>query len=124
VLKSNNPRVDPVGSCVGIRGVRIKPIIEELQGERIDLIPYTEDISKFIAYSLSPWKPLKVEILDYDKKEAKVYLPKNIYDLALKNNININLAKELTGWNIHLEVASNDNSEENLKKENETTEKK
>ena len=124
VLKSNNPKVDPVGSCVGIKGVRIKPIIDELQGERVDLIPYTEDVSKFISYSLSPWKPLKVEILDYDKKEAKVYLPKNIYDLALKNNININLAKELTGWNIFLEAGNNEISNEDLRKENETAGKK
>lgn len=107
VLKSNNPKVDPVGSCVGVRGVRIKPIIDELQGERIDLIPYTENIEKFISFSLSPWKPVKVEIVDQDKKIAKVFLPQNTYEAASagKNNININLAQEITGWNIKIELA-------------------
>ncbi|MCX7716005.1 MAG: transcription termination factor NusA [Endomicrobia bacterium] len=108
VLKSNNPKVNPVGSCVGIRGVRIKPIITEIQGERIDLIPYTEDIAKFIAYSLSPWEPQKVEIVDEQKRIAKVYLPQNVYETTSgKNNINLNLAKELTGWDIKLEVSTN-----------------
>lgn len=105
VLKSNNPKVDPIGSCVGVRGVRIKPIIDELQGERIDLIPYTDDVEKFIAFSLSPWKPEKVEIVDQERKIAKVYLPQNVYETAIagKNNININLAQEITGWNIKIE---------------------
>lgn len=122
-LKSNNPKVDPVGSCVGMRGVRIKPILAELQGEKIDLIPYTEDIVKFISYSLSPWKPEKVEIVDEGKKVAKAFLPKDIFDLAIKNNININLAKELTGWEIIIAPASirENNLAENLK--NETTKK-
>ncbi|MCS7228185.1 MAG: transcription termination/antitermination protein NusA, partial [Endomicrobia bacterium] len=89
-------------------GVRIKPIITEIQGERIDLIPYTEDIAKFIAYSLSPWEPQKVEIVDEQKRIAKVYLPQNVYETTSgKNNINLNLAKELTGWDIKLEVSTN-----------------
>jgi N utilization substance protein A len=104
VLKSNNPKVDPVGSCVGVRGARIKPIINELHGERIDLIPYTEDITKFIAFSLSPWEVKKVEIIDSAKKVAKAYIPQKIYDsVAGKSNINLNLAKEVTGWEIKLE---------------------
>lgn len=103
VLKSNNPKVDPVGSCVGVKGLRIKPIIEELRGEKIDLIPYTEDPIKFIHYSLSPWKIEKVEIEDPNKKIAKVYISKSLYDnLYSKSNININLAKELTGWDIKI----------------------
>ncbi|MCX7940497.1 MAG: transcription termination factor NusA [Endomicrobia bacterium] len=112
VLKSNNPKVDPVGSCVGVRGVRIKPIIDELQGERIDLIPYTEDVEKFITFSLSPWKPVRTELVDQEKKIAKVYLPQNIYDTVVtsKNNININLAEEITGWNIKVELAKESNT--------------
>ncbi|MCX7956804.1 MAG: transcription termination factor NusA [Endomicrobia bacterium] len=103
ILKSNNPKIDPVGSCVGIKGARIKTIIEELQGEKIDLVPYTENIEKLIAYSLVPWKVEKVEIEDKDKKIAKVYLSKNLYDFARsKGSININLAKELTGWDIRI----------------------
>ncbi|MCX7911024.1 MAG: transcription termination factor NusA [Endomicrobia bacterium] len=103
VLKSNNPKVDPVGSCVGVKGSRIKLIIDELQGEKIDLIPYTEDILKFIALCLSPWKVEKVEIEDPDKKIARVYLSKSLYDTVYgKSNINVNLAKELTNWDIKI----------------------
>lgn len=119
VLKSNNPKVDPVGACVGVRGARIKPIINELHGERIDLIPYTEDIAKFVEYSLSPWKPQKVEIVDYEKKIAKVYLPQETYrDVVNKNDLNIKLAKELTGWNIEIALVPTNNV-----KNNETTKK-
>jgi N utilization substance protein A len=111
VLKSNNPKVDPVGSCVGIRGTRIKPIINELQGERIDLIPYTDNIEKFIAFSLSPWEVAKVDIVDAEKKVAKAYIQQKIYDsVAGKNNINLNLAKEITGWDIKLEPFKNQQS--------------
>jgi N utilization substance protein A len=117
VLKSNNPKVDPVGSCVGVRGARIKPIINELQGERIDLIPYTEDIEKFIAFSLSPWEISKVEIVDKDKKIAKVYVPQKMYDTAVKNNINLNLAKELTGWEIKIEPFKEQNQSGDKKNE-------
>jgi len=113
VLKSNNPKVDPVGSCVGIRGTRIKPIINELQGERIDLIPYTDNIEKFIAFSLSPWKVDKVEIVDAEKKIAKAYIPQKIYDaVADKTNINLNLAKEITGWEIKLEPSKEQQSDD------------
>ncbi len=108
VVKSNNPKIDPVGACVGVRGTRIKPIIDELQGERIDLIPYCSEISKFIEFSLSPIKPDKVEIVDEQQKTAKVYLQQKLYDSAVKNNINLNLAKELTGWNIILEPLKSD----------------
>ncbi|MEN3013146.1 MAG: transcription termination factor NusA [Endomicrobiia bacterium] len=103
VLKSNNPKVDPVGSCVGVKGSRIKPIIDELQGEKIDLIPYTDNITKFILYSLAPWKVEKVEVEDADKKIANVYLSKDFYEtVSDKANINLNLAKELTGWEIKI----------------------
>lgn len=103
VLKSNNPKVDPVGACVGVRGTRIRPIINELRGEKIDLIPYTENVLKFIEYSLSPWKPQKIEIINEQTKQAKAYLPKD-NTVSEKNNLNLNLAKELTGWDIKLEI--------------------
>ncbi len=121
LLKSNNPKVDPVGSCVGVRGARIKPIINELRGEKIDLIPYTEDISKLIEYSLSPWKPKKVEIIDEQKKQAKAYLPKSLYNtIGNKNNLNLNLAKELTGWDIKLEPLQETTESTENKNETET----
>jgi len=104
LVKSNNPKVDPVGACVGMKGTRIKPIIDELQGERIDLIPYSTDFEKLISYSLSPIKPDKTQIIDESNKTAKVFVEQKIYDTIIsKNNINLNLAKELTGWNILVE---------------------
>ncbi len=119
VLKSNNPKVDPVGSCVGVRGARIRPIINELRGEKVDLIPYTENILKFIEYSLSPWKPQKIEIIDEQNKQVKVYLPINIFNtISEKNNLNLNLAKELTGWDIRLEIPKE--SAEKISDKNET----
>jgi|YNPBryBLVA2012_1023415.scaffolds.fasta_scaffold00073_23 N utilization substance protein A len=105
MVSSNNPRVDPVGACVGMKGMRIRPIIEELQGERIDLIPYTEDPIRLVTYALSPVKPESVTIVDTAEKTARVTVTKRVYDTIMsKNNINLNLAKELTGWNMLLEA--------------------
>ncbi len=106
MVSSRNPRVDPVGACVGMKGMRIRPIIEELQGERIDLIPYTEDPVKLVTYALSPVKPESVSIVDAEAKVARVVVTRKVYDTIMsKNNINLNLAKELTGWNMLLEAA-------------------
>lgn len=104
LVKTNNLKVDPVGACVGMKGTRIKPIIDELQGERIDLIPFSDDPQKLISYSLSPIKPDKTQIVDQNNKIAKVFVEQKIYDTIIsKNNINLNLAKELTGWTITVE---------------------
>jgi N utilization substance protein A len=112
LVKSNNPKVDPVGACVGMKGTRIKPIIDELHGERIDLIPYSDDFQKLISYSLSPIKPDKTQIIDEANKTAKVFVDQKIYDTIIsKNNINLNLAKELTGWNILVEPTKLDNEQ-------------
>lgn len=120
-VRSHNSKVDPVGACVGMRGTRIKPIIDELQGERIDLIPYSEDIAKYIGYSLSPVKPEKVKIIDDKTKVAKVFVSQKVYDsVVTKNNINLNLAKELTGWNITLEPLKT-TEEQNKEPEKEST---
>lgn len=105
MVSSRNPRVDPVGACVGMKGMRIRPIIDELQGERIDLIPYTEDPVKLVTYALSPVKPESVSIVDAANKIARVGVTRKVYDTIMaKNNINLNLAKELTGWDIRLEA--------------------
>lgn len=118
LVKTNNPKVDPVGACVGMKGTRIKPIIEELQGEKIDLIPYTEDAKQLVSFSLSPLKPDKTEIIDENNKVAKVYVDKKIYDtIVSKNNINLNLAKELTGWNILVEPLKSEEKTGDVSKE-------
>lgn len=124
VVKSNNPKVDPVGTCVGVKGTRIKPIIDELQGERIDLIPYTDNTAEFIKFALSPMKVEEVVLIDEKNKIAKAYVQEKIYDSVIpKNNININLTKELTGWNItfepYKEKEDKSNSKTNLDDTNE-----
>jgi N utilization substance protein A len=102
---SNNPKVDPVGACVGVKGARVKPIIEELQGERIDLISYSPDVSKYIGSSLSPAKVLGVSILSAEDKKAEVLVGDDMLSLAIgKNGHNVRLAAKLTGW--HIDVKS------------------
>lgn len=102
---SHNPKVDPVGACVGVKGARVKPIIEELQGERIDLIPYTPDISKYISSALSPAKVLGVSIISAEEKKAEILVGDDMLSLAIgKNGHNVRLAAKLTGW--HIDVKS------------------
>ena len=93
---SHNPKVDPVGACVGVKGARVKPIIEELQGERIDLIPFSTDVSKYIASSLSPAKVVGVSILSAEEKRAEVLVADDMLSLAIgKNGHNVRLAAKL-----------------------------
>ncbi|MDR1695908.1 MAG: transcription termination factor NusA [Endomicrobium sp.] len=102
---SHNPKVDPVGACVGVKGARVKPIIDELRGERIDLVPYSADPAKYIAGSLSPAKVLSVVIVSEEEKKAEVMVTDDMLSLAIgKNGHNVRLAAKLTGW--HIDVKS------------------
>ena len=102
---SHNPKVDPVGACVGVKGARVKPIIDELRGERIDLIPFSVDPAKYIASALSPAKVISVAILSEENKEAEVTVADDMLSLAIgKNGHNVRLAAKLTGW--HIDVRS------------------
>jgi N utilization substance protein A len=115
VVTSHNPKVDPVGACVGIKGARVKPIIDELRGERIDLVPFSNDPIKYIAASLSPAKVVSVTIISDDKKQAEVIVSNDMLSLAIgKNGHNVRLAAKLTGW--HIDVKS-----ENQKKQEDQT---
>jgi len=97
---ANDPNVDAVGACVGNRGARINSIIEELNGERIDVIPYSEDIFEFIANALSPADVISVEI-NQETKSSKVIIPDGQLSLAIgKEGSNVRLAARLTGWKI------------------------
>jgi len=98
---SHNPKVDPVGACVGVKGARIKPIIDELKGERIDLIPFSNEPVKYIASALSPAKVLSVTIVSEIDKKAEVIVADDMLSLAIgKSGHNVRLAARLTGWNI------------------------
>lgn len=94
--------IDPVGSCVGMRGVRIQNIVNELNGEKIDVVPWSEDEETFIANALSPAKVQRV-ILDHETKKAKVVVPDNALSLAIgKEGQNARLAAKLTGWGVDI----------------------
>ncbi len=103
VVKSNDSKIDAIGSCVGIRGSRIRSIMAELSGERIDLIPYSDDLSQYLANSLQPAKVSRVNIVDETNKRAEVLVPDEQLSLAIgKDGQNIRLACRLTGWSLEV----------------------
>jgi N utilization substance protein A len=98
--------VDPIGSCVGQKGTRVQAIIDELGGEKIDIIEWSEDTMKFISAALSPAKVLGVELFS-DEMRAVVTVPHDQLSLAIgKRGQNVRLAAKLTGWK--LDVTSNE----------------
>ena len=102
---SENPNVDPVGACIGERGSRINRIIEELNGEKIDVVPYDNDESRFIENALSPAKNLHVFITDEKKKEALVVVDNENLSLAIgKKGLNVRLASRLTHHRIDVKT--------------------
>jgi N utilization substance protein A len=106
VVRSGDPKVDPVGSCVGLRGSRIRSIMNELAGERIDLIPYDEQIEKYLANSLAPAKVLTVRIMDQEGRRAEVLVSEEQLSLAIgKDGQNVRLACRLTGWELEVRAA-------------------
>jgi N utilization substance protein A len=99
--------VDPVGSCVGMRGTRIQNIVNELNGEKIDVVQWNPDLSYFIANSLSPAKVMNVMLHDEQGKTAVVVVPDKQLSLAIgKEGQNARLAAKLTGWRIDIKSAS------------------
>jgi len=101
-VSSKDEKVDPVGSCVGQKGVRVQSIISELFGEKIDIVPYSNITEKFIAASLSPAKVTEVE-LDHAEKRAIVTVPEDQQSLAIgKEGQNARLANKLTKWKIDI----------------------
>lgn len=100
---SHQDGVDPVGSLVGQKGVRVQAVINELGEEKIDIISFSEDPARFIAAALSPAKDIQVT-LNEEAREAKVKLPDNQLSLAIgKGGQNVRLAAKLTGWKIDIE---------------------
>ncbi|MDD5698561.1 MAG: transcription termination factor NusA [Victivallaceae bacterium] len=103
-VKSNAPRVDPVGACVGMRGTRVRNVTAELGGERIDIIPYDEDIKQYAINALQPAKVKSVEVNE-DKNELIVYVTPDQSRLAFgKKAQNVRLSSKLIGWNINIQV--------------------
>jgi N utilization substance protein A len=99
---SNDRNVDPVGACVGPKGSRVKMIVEELEGEKIDIVDYSDDHISFIRNALSPAKVLKV-LTDEERKFALIVVPNDQLSLAIgKEGQNARLAAKLTGWKIDI----------------------
>ena len=102
---SENPNVDPVGSCIGEKGSRINRIIEELNGEKIDIVKYETDDSRFIENALSPARNLHVFITEEKKKEALVVVNNENLSLAIgKKGLNIKLASRLTHYKLDVQT--------------------
>lgn len=101
-VASTEEGVDPIGSCVGQKGTRVQAIIDELGGEKIDIILWNDDTAKFISAALSPAKVLKVDINEA-QKEAVAHVPEDHLSLAIgKRGQNVRLAAKLTGWKIDI----------------------
>ncbi|MBP6885971.1 MAG: transcription termination/antitermination protein NusA [Candidatus Pacebacteria bacterium] len=112
-VASTQEGVDPIGSLVGQRGVRVQTVINDLGGEKIDIIQYDEDAAKFIANALSPAKIMQVNLTDMDHKVALAEVADDQFSLAIgKGGQNVRLAAKITGWKIDVrspkEVASSD----------------
>ncbi len=113
-VAARQDKVDPVGACVGVRGVRIQSIVTELSGEKIDVIEWSSDIRTFIANALSPAKPITV-ILNEDEKVARVVVPPEQMSQAIgKDGQNARLAYKLTGWRIDIKDPSSLEGDEAL----------
>ena len=101
-VASNDPNVDPVGACVGARGSRVRQVVNELRGEKVDIVPWREDTTDFIAEALSPAKVRQV-ILDEEEMDAIVIVPDRELSLAIgKEGQNARLAARLSGYRIDI----------------------
>jgi N utilization substance protein A len=99
-VSSNDPKIDPIGSCVGQKGVRVQNVMDELNGERIDIIQWSDDIDQYIRTALAPAKVAAIQ-LDEDSKRAKVFVNPDQRPLAIgKSGQNVRLASRLTGLEI------------------------
>ena len=99
---SRDSSVDPVGACVGMRGSRVQAVVNELQGEKIDIIPWTADPANFVVNALAPAEVAKV-VLDEDRHRMEVVVPDQQLSLAIgRRGQNVRLASQLTGWDIDI----------------------
>ncbi len=105
---SNDPSIDPVGACVGMRGSRVQAVVNELQGEKIDIIPWNEDQPTFLVNALQPAEVSKV-VLDEDAERIEVVVPDEQLSLAIgRRGQNVRLASQLTGLDIDIMTESDE----------------
>ncbi|MGR6467257.1 transcription termination factor NusA [Rhizobium sp. PAMB 3182] len=117
---SNDSSIDPVGACVGMRGSRVQAVVGELQGEKIDIIPWSPEPASFIVNALQPAEVAKV-VLDEDAERIEVVVPDEQLSLAIgRRGQNVRLASQLTGWDIDI-MTEQEESERRQKEFNERT---
>ena len=117
---SRDSSIDPVGACVGMRGSRVQAVVGELQGEKIDIIPWSQDEATFIVNALQPAEVVKV-VLDEDSERIEVVVPDDQLSLAIgRRGQNVRLASQLTGWDIDI-LTEAEESERRQKEFNERT---
>jgi N utilization substance protein A len=105
---SNDSSIDPVGACVGMRGSRVQAVVAELQGEKIDIIPWSQEEPTFIVNALAPAEVSKV-VLDEDEERVEVVVPDEQLSLAIgRRGQNVRLASQLSGWQIDIITESQD----------------
>ena len=105
-VHSTDPDVDPVGACVGMKGTRVQAVVQELRGERIDIVPWTPDPAEYVCRAILPAKVAKV-ILDEDEKTMEVIVPDDQLSLAIgKKGQNVRLASRLTTWKLDVRSES------------------
>ncbi len=101
VVRSSDSKIDPIGACVGMRGMRIRAVTNELSGERIDLIAWSSDVAQMITNAMSPAQVTSVRAIDKESKRALVIVPDDQLAVAIgKDWQNIKLASKITGWEI------------------------
>ncbi len=105
-VHSTDPEIDPVGACVGIRGYRIRSIVQELRGERIDIVIWDEEPAKFVRNALAPAKVIEITV-DDDARTMEIIVPDDQLSLAIgKRGQNVKLASKLTGWKLDIKGKS------------------
>ncbi len=105
-VSSRDNDVDPVGACVGMKGSRVQAVVQELRGERIDIVPFSNDAARYVCSSLSPAQVSKV-IIDENQKSMDVIVPDDQLSLAIgRKGQNVRLAVQLTGWKIDIKSES------------------
>jgi transcription termination/antitermination protein NusA len=119
-VQSRDSSVDPVGACVGMRGSRVQAVVNELQGEKIDIIPWSIDIATFVVNALAPAEVAKV-VLDEERERIEVVVPDQQLSLAIgRRGQNVRLASQLTGWDIDILTEQEESERRHAEFENRT----
>jgi len=114
-VRSNDPNVDPVGTCVGMRGYRVQAVVRELNGEKIDIFPWSDDAPTLVTFALAPATINRI-VVDEDTDSMLVVVPDEQLSLAIgKNGQNVRLAAKLSGW--HIDIKSETQYNATLKEE-------